>query len=41
MGTYLDNVPTTILICVNRRFKDDEPSCAARGSVAIDVQAGD
>ncbi len=27
--------PKTILICVNRRFKADEPSCAARGSVAI------
>ena len=27
--------PKTILICVNRRFKTDEPSCAARGSIAI------
>ena len=27
--------PKTILICVNRRFKADEPSCAARGSIAI------
>ncbi len=27
--------PTKILICVNRRFNGDEPSCAARGSVAI------
>ncbi len=27
--------PKTILICVNRRFDGDEPSCAARGSVAI------
>ncbi len=27
--------PKTILICVNRRFKADEPSCAARGSLAI------
>ncbi len=33
--TRLDDRPTTVLICVNRRFKDDEPSCAARGSVAI------
>jgi len=31
----LDPVPNTILICVNRRFKTDEPSCAARGGVAI------
>lgn len=27
--------PDTILICVNRRFKGDQPSCAARGSMAI------
>jgi hypothetical protein len=27
--------PNKILICVNRRFKADEPSCAARGSFAI------
>ena len=27
--------PTTLLICINRRFKANEPSCAARGSVAI------
>ncbi len=27
--------PKTILICVNRRFDSDEPSCAARGSFAI------
>lgn len=27
--------PATLLICVNRRFKGGEPSCAARGSVAI------
>ncbi len=27
--------PKKILICVNRRFDTDEPSCAARGSVAI------
>lgn len=27
--------PTKILICVNRRFKSGEPSCAARGSIAI------
>ena len=23
------------MICINRRFKSDEPSCAARGSFAI------
>lgn len=27
--------PRTLLICVNRRFGSDQPSCAARGSVAI------
>jgi len=27
--------PEKILICVNRRFNTDEPSCAARGSFAI------
>ncbi len=27
--------PKKILICVNRRFDSDEPSCAARGSFAI------
>ena len=27
--------PTALLVCVNRRFKGGEPSCAARGSVAI------
>ena len=27
--------PDKILICVNRRFKADEASCAQRGSVAI------
>ena len=31
----LDERPHTVLICVNRRFKADEPSCAARGSFAI------
>ncbi len=31
----MDERPHTILICVNRRFKADEPSCAARGSFAI------
>lgn len=24
--------PTVVMICVNRRFRMDEPSCAARGS---------
>lgn len=27
--------PTALLICINRRFKGGEPSCAARGSMAI------
>lgn len=27
--------PTKLLICVNRRFKADEPSCAARGSLPV------
>ena len=27
--------PNKILICVNRRFKTDEASCAARGGLAI------
>lgn len=27
--------PRTLLICVNRRFKSSEPSCAARGSVPV------
>ena len=34
-GRPWTNRPTTILICINRRFKADEPSCAARGSIAI------
>lgn len=24
--------PTTIMVCINRRFRTDEPSCAQRGS---------
>jgi len=31
----LNKGPTKVLVCVNRRFKGDEPSCAARGSLAI------
>lgn len=27
--------PRTLLICINRRFKASEPSCAARGSLPI------
>ena len=27
--------PNKVLICVNRRFKTDEASCAARGGIAI------
>ncbi len=28
-------VPETVLVCVNRRFRGDQPSCAQRGSVEI------
>jgi len=31
----VNDSPTTLLICVNRRFKAAEPSCAARGSLGI------
>ena len=27
--------PRTLLICINRRFKASEPSCATRGSLPI------
>ena len=27
--------PTALLICVNHRYGDDKPSCAARGSLPI------
>lgn len=27
--------PTTIVVCVNRRFRADRPSCAARGSITV------
>ncbi len=27
--------PSTLVICVNRRFQGDKPSCAARGSVEL------
>jgi hypothetical protein len=30
-----DLLPRTLLICVNRRFKASEPSCAARGSLPV------
>jgi len=30
-----DQPPRTLLICINRRFKASEPSCAARGSLPI------
>ena len=33
--TALDERPTKILVCVNRRFQSGEPSCAARGSIEI------
>lgn len=28
-------VPTTVMVCVNRRFRVDEASCAARGSEKV------
>lgn len=31
----MDVRPNTLLICINRRFRSGEPSCAARGSLAI------
>ena len=31
----MDELPKKVLICVNRRFKSGEASCAARGSLAI------
>jgi len=27
--------PRTVLVCINRRFRGDQPSCAARGSEAV------
>lgn len=27
--------PHVILVCINRRFRGDQPSCAARGSEAV------
>ncbi len=27
--------PTTLVICVNRRYQGDKPSCAARGSIEL------
>ena len=31
----MDAKPTALLICVNRRYNANAPSCAARGSLAI------
>lgn len=31
----MEDKPTKILICVNRRFQTGEPSCAARGGFEI------
>ena len=28
-------IPKTVLVCVNRRFRGDQPSCAQRGSEEI------
>ena len=35
-------VPQSVMVCINRRFRGDQPSCAARGSEAIAdaVEAG-
>lgn len=35
-------VPQTILVCINRRYRGDQPSCAGRGSeqIAIELEAG-
>lgn len=30
-----DPTPTTVRICINFRYRGDEPSCAARGSKAV------
>lgn len=30
-----NSVPKVLLVCVNRRFRSDQASCAARGSEAI------
>lgn len=30
-----DAAPRTVLVCINRRFRGDQPSCAARGSEAV------
>ncbi len=30
-----DAVPRVVLVCINRRFRGDQPSCAARGSEAV------
>lgn len=27
--------PKTVIVCINHRFRSDEPSCAARGSIAL------
>ena len=34
-GDFPVRHPTNLLACVNRRFRSDQPSCAARGSSAI------
>ncbi len=30
-----DDRPQSLLVCINRRFRGDQPSCAQRGSEAI------
>lgn len=29
------NAPQTVMVCINRRFRGDQPSCAVRGSEAV------
>lgn len=35
-------IPQTVLVCINRRFRSDQPSCAGRGSelIAMELEAG-
>tara|TARA_R110002126_G_scaffold192718_3_gene340984 strand:+ start:973 stop:1329 length:357 start_codon:yes stop_codon:yes gene_type:complete len=29
------SAPQSVMVCINRRFRGDQPSCAARGSEAV------
>lgn len=37
----MSDPPGTLLICTNRRFRLDEPSCAARGSLELATRLED